>query len=107
MTALNAVGETAKVTPFTLGIDVEPKISKCEKIVASGSEVRFKLFPVESGNFTVGADVELYDSSDCSGSPVPKSAKSVKVEVAVEIVGLIADGGQELAGSAWQAFLAF
>ena len=104
---LEVVGETARVTPFTLGIDVEPKESECEKIDPSGSEVRFKLKPRKAGSFTVGADVELYGSKDCSGPPVPKSAKSVEVTVRVNEVGAVTDGIVELADAAWKAFLTF
>lgn len=104
---LEAVGETAKVTPFTLGIDVEPKVSICEKIDPSGSEVRFKLIPRKSGVFTVGANVELYDSKDCSGPPVPKSTKSVEVKVSVDKAGVITNAVTELAVAAWKAFLDF
>ncbi len=105
--SLEAVGETARVTPFTLGIDVEPKQSECEKIDPSGSEVRFKLLPTKVGSFTVGANVELYGSKDCSGPPVPKSAKSVEVTVRVNEVGAVTEGIVELADAAWKAFLTF
>jgi predicted small lipoprotein YifL len=104
---LEAVGETARVTPFTLGIDVEPKQSECEKIDPSGSEVRFKLIPTKVGSFTVGANVELYGSKDCSGPPVPKSAKSVEVTVRVNEVGAVTEGIVELADAAWKAFFTF
>jgi chemotaxis protein histidine kinase CheA len=104
---LEAVGETAKVMPFALGINVEPKESICEKIVPSGSEVRFKLIPIKSGSFSVGANVELFDSNDCSGSPVPKSAKSVEVKVTVNKVGVITHGISQLMAAAWKAFLDF
>lgn len=104
---LEAVGETARVTPFTLGIGVEPKVSVCEKIDPSGSEVRFKLIPIKSGAFTVGANVELYDSGDCSGIPVPKSAKSVEVKVSVDEVSVIKQAIVELVEAAWNAFLTF
>lgn len=105
--ALGATGNTAKVTPYTLGIDVDPKESVCEKIVPSGSEVRFTLTPIKSGTFTVGADVALYDSADCSGAPVPKSAKSVAVNVSVNKTNVIKGGLQQLWKSTWNQFLTF
>ena len=104
---LGAVGETARVTPFSLGIDVEPKVSICEKIDPSGSEVRFKLIPSKTGVFIVGANVELYDSGDCSGIPVPKSAKSVEVKVTVDEFNVIKQAIFELVETAWKAFLTF
>lgn len=104
---LEAVGETAKVTPFTLGINVEPEVSKCEKIHPSGSEVSFKLIPVDTGTFKVGASVALYNSSDCSGIPIPKSAKSVKVNVSVDEAKVVTNASFDLLRSTWQAFLDF
>jgi hypothetical protein len=104
---LGAVGETARVEPFTRGITVEPKVSVCLKIDPSGSEVRFKLIPSESGTFSVGANVELYNSADCSGPPVPKTAKSVEVEVTVDEFGVVTSAMLELLKAAWEAFKTF
>ena len=104
---LEAVGETAKVTPFTLGINVEPEVSKCEKIHPSGSEVSFKLIPDETGTFKVGASVALYNSNDCTGIPVPKSAKSVEVKVSVDEAKVVTDASFDLLRSTWQASLDF
>ena len=104
---LEAVGETAKVTPFTLGINVEPEVSKCEKIHPSGSEVSFKLIPFETGTFKVGASVALYNSNDCTGIPVPKSAKSVEVKVSVDEAKVVTDASFDLLRSTWQAFMDF
>ena len=104
---LEAVGETARVTPFALGINVEPEVSICEKIHSSGSEVSFKLIPVETGTFKVGASVALYNSNDCTGIPVPKSAKSVEVKVSVDEAKVVTDASFDLLRSTWQAFLDF
>ncbi len=104
---LGKVGETAKVIPFTSGIDVDPIALICEKVDPSGSEVRFRLVPKESGIFTVGATVELYTSQDCSGAPVPKSAKSVDVKVIVNSSGVIKHALKELAEKTWDSFLSF
>ena len=104
---LETVGETAKVKPFALGIDVASQESICERIDPSGSEVRFKLMPIKPGVFTVGADVELYNSTNCSGTPVPKSAKSVEVKVKVDNSSVISQSIGELLDRAWKAFLDF
>lgn len=82
-------------------------MSVCEKIDPSGSEVRFKLIPINPGNFIVGANVELYNSKDCSGTPVPKSAESVEVKVVVNKPAIINDSEGELVRVAWHAFLNF
>lgn len=106
--SLGERGETAKVEPFALGkIGIEPTQSQCGKIVPSGSSFIFKLLPQESGRFAVGAKVELYDSADCTGSPIPKSARSVVVEVEVCQLCVLLDGLEELLGRAWKAFLEF
>ncbi len=104
---LGTVGETAKVKPFALGIDVDPKESICEKIDPTGSEVRFKLTQIKTGVFTVGADVELYNSNDCTGTAVPKSAKSVSVNVVVDKDRVASDSIEEMLKRTWKAFLDF
>lgn len=106
-TAIPALGDTAKVTPFAPGIEVEPKESVCERIDPSGSEVRFQLNPVEKGVFKVGADVALYASPDCSGAPIPKTAATVQVEVAVDVPVVIETGLGQLLNELWEGFLKF
>jgi len=104
---LGNVGQTARIKPFALGIDVDPSESLCAKIAPSGSEVRFKLSPSKIGTFTVGATVALYDTPDCSGPPVPKSANSVTVKVVVNRAGQVREGASEMGSIAWRAFLDF
>lgn len=104
---LKIIGETAKVKPFSLGIDVEPKESICVKISPSGSEIRFKLFPNKAGVFTVGADIELYNSKDCTGAAIPKSTESVKISVTVDSRRLIIESIGVLLKKAWSTFLEF
>lgn len=81
--SIPSMSDTAKITPFTPGIDTEPKESFCEKIDPTGSEVRFQLKPLSVGIFKVGADVALYESADCSGIPIPKTSETIQVEVNV------------------------
>lgn len=106
-TAIPAKSDTAKVTPFAPGIEVEPKESVCERIDPGGSEVRFQLKPVEKGVFKVGADVALYDSADCSGAPIPRTAATVRVEVVVDVPAVVGSRVLELLTVAWEAFLKF
>ena len=105
--SLGTVGETARVKPFALGIEVEPAQSQCVKIDPSGSELRFRLVPTTTGDFSVGADVELFSTSDCSGPAVPKSAESVTVHVGVDGQRVASDSALELLSRAWKAFLNF
>ncbi len=102
-----ALSDTAKVTPYTPGIEVEPKESICEKIVPSGSEVRFQLKPSEAGSFNIGADVALYPSDDCSGTPIPKTAASVQVNVVVNRLKIIERGRDEIVAETWKGVLGF
>lgn len=106
-TAIPAKSNTAKVTPFAPGIEVEPKESVCERIDPGGSEVRFQLKPVEKGVFKVGADVALYDSDDCSGAPIPKTAATVQVQVVVDVPAAVDNGVLEMLEVLWEAFLKF
>lgn len=45
-------------------MEVEPRESICTRIDSSFAELRFKLQPSKTGDFSVGADVELYSSGD-------------------------------------------
>lgn len=50
--------------------------------------MHFELTPnlVIAGKFKVGAGVWIYYSSDCSGTPGPKDAPQLEVEVVVKVV---------------------
>jgi hypothetical protein len=104
---LRTKGQTARVEPHAAGMKIEPAESLCEKIDPTGSEVEFQITPIESGEFEVGATVKLYDSSDCSGAPVPKSANSVAVTVRVNKAGIAKEGMVDLGEVAWKDFLSF
>ena len=82
---LPAVGDSAMVTPIAPAFKVEPAESICVKIYPSGSDVDFILTPQrkDAGTFDVGANVKLYESSDCSGAPVPKATTTLQVQVVV------------------------
>jgi hypothetical protein len=104
---LPAVGATARVEPFAPGFDVDPSESVCIKISPQGSDVRFKLIPKEKGVFNVGANVNLYDTDDCSGAPIPKAASSLQVKVVVDRGRVIAEHGKELWEVFWDKLLEF
>lgn len=97
---LSAVGDTAQVTADAPGFEVEPKKSICMKIDPSGSEVRFSLTPKSEGEFHVGATIQLFDSEDCSGTPIPKAVESLQVTVKVDRAAL-------LFKVLWEKFLEF
>lgn len=106
-TTVPAVGETAKVEPFAPAFKIEPAESQCIKIHPSGSEVRFKLIPQKSGQFDVGANVYLFDSLDCSGSPIPKTAATLKVIVDVNKKEILVEKTKELWNIFWEQLLKF
>ena len=100
--SLRETGRTAKITPIALGMDTDPPTG-CLKIDPDGSEKIFSLRPRSRGSFQVGASVELFNSDDCSGTPVPKSSELITVKVKVGYASRV----DELAATAWQALLDF
>lgn len=97
---------TARITPFAPAFKVNPAESSCMKIDPAGSEVGFKLIPTKGGTFDVGADVQLYDSIDCSGTPIPKATTSLKVKVIVIHIAPFVDAFWEWMLKFWVQFLA-
>jgi hypothetical protein len=106
-TAIPAVGESATVQPFAPAFKIDPIKTQCIKIHPSGSEVRFKLTPQKQGTFEVGADVHLFDSSDCSGSPIPKTTSTMKVLVEVNQKENFLEKVNELWNILWEKFVEF
>ena len=78
------VGDYAEITPYGPGFQVSPIQQQCVKIHPSGSEVKFSITPDEAGDLTVSANIKLYTTADCSGTPVPKTAADLKVTVYVD-----------------------
>jgi hypothetical protein len=105
--SLPAIGETAKVTPFAPAFDVEPKESICMGIDPTGSAVRFRLRPTKAGTFNVGADVQLFYSDNCSGTPVPKSTETLQVEVVVDTDEAFQARSNQLGQIFWEKFVDF
>jgi hypothetical protein len=104
---LPKVGQTAKVTPFAPAFEIDPPESICIGIHPTGSGVRFRLKPTKTGIFRVGADVMLFDSVDCSGTPVPKATESLQVEVIVDSKEAFLDRAKQLSDVFWEKVLEF
>jgi hypothetical protein len=104
---LPAIGETAKVTPFAPAFEIEPNESICVGIDRTGSAVRFRLRPTRVGTFNVGADVQLFHSSDCSGAPVPKSTETLQITVVVDKDDVLQERTKRLGEVLWEKFLDF
>lgn len=102
-----ALGESATVEPFAPAFDIKPQKTQCIKIDKTGSEVRFELTPKRTGSFDVGANVYLYDSEDCSGAPVPKTAATLHVVVDVGTGEIVNEKAKELVDVLWDKFLEF
>lgn len=100
--SLHERGRTARIKPVALGMDTDPPTG-CLKIDPDGSEEIFSLKPRSRGSFKVGASVELFDSDDCSGTPVPKSSELISVEVKVGYASRF----DELGDQAWQTLADF
>lgn len=106
-TAVPAVGESATVQPFAPGFEIEPQATQCIRIHPSGSEVRFRLVPIQQGEFEVGADVFFFDSMDCTGSPIPKTAATLKVVVEVDSQKILMGKASQLWNILWEKFIDF
>lgn len=106
-TSVPALGDSAKVEPFAPAFEIDPPETECIKIHPSGSEVRFKLTPKKQGTFEVGANVYLFDSIDCSGSPIPKTAATLKVLVEVNQKDIFLGKLSELWDAFWEKFVEF
>jgi len=106
-TSIPAVGESATVQPFAPAFKIEPAETQCIRIHPSGSEVRFKLIPEKQGSFEVGANVYLFDSIDCSGSPIPKTAATLQVLVEVDSKEAFLEKVHELWDVLWEKFVEF
>lgn len=102
-----ALSDTARVTPFSTSLKIKPEVSDCVKIHPTGITVRFELTPEKAGVFNVGADINLYDSEDCSGLPIPKAAETLQVEVRVDTEAEWGERKDTLFDIAWEKFVEF
>jgi hypothetical protein len=101
------IGQTAKVTPFAPAFEIDPAESICMGIDPTGSVVRFRLKPTKIGTFDVGADVKLFNSKDCSGTPVPKATETLQVQVIVDSDEIFQERTKQLGDVFWDKFLDF
>lgn len=101
------IGQYAKITPYAPDFEVSPAQMTCVKIDPSGSEVRFTLKPKSSGKFKVSANIELFDNPDCTGPAIPKTAKTLSVEVKTNTKFVVLDGLQKMGAVVWDKFMSF
>lgn len=101
------VGQYARVEPRAPDFDISPEVVECVKIHPSGSEVRFTLTPKTSGDFSVSADIKLFSTDDCTGTPVPRSAKSLTVQVTVDNKHVFKSRLSQMGEVVWDKFFSF
>ncbi|MCL3782522.1 hypothetical protein EMN47_19230 [Prolixibacteraceae bacterium JC049] len=101
------IGQFAKITPFAPDFDISPTKTECIRIHPSGSEVRFTLTPKCAGIFEVSANIELFNTANCTGPSVPKTAKSIAVRVYVDNKYNLKNKMMELGQIFWEKFISF
>ena len=105
---LPAVGKTAKITASASGgVRIVSGTTQCIQIHPTGSSARFELIPEKTGTYTLSAEVWLFDSEDCSGTPVPKGTKQLTIKVEIDAVDEIQYGVKQCLDLVWKAFLDF
>jgi len=97
--------QSATVNPWSNGFVFEPGRSTCFLLDRAGTTVRFAMAPNQAGTYRVGADVNLYASNDCSGTPTPREATVLEVVVTVNKQQLLKNHLAELWDITWQGAL--
>lgn len=101
-------GNSATIKPYAPGFKITPSESQCLHIdPVTGSEERFTLTPVKSGDLKVSADIKLFNTPNCSGTPIPKSAATLSVIVTFSWLLEIKIKASELWNTLWSGFLDF
>jgi hypothetical protein len=78
-----AAGEYALVEANAPDFEISPITSKCLLLHPSGVDVKFFLSAQQVGSFVVSATVNLFNTPDCSGPAIPKTANTLEVNVLV------------------------
>ncbi len=106
--SIQASGQkSAIIEPWSRGFDFTPPVSGCFLLDPVGIVKRFDMAPKEVGTFDVGADVNLYLSDDCTGTPVPRDATKVSVSVEIDQAKKRKAKWQEMRDIAWEKFLEY
>lgn len=107
-TMSSTIGKFAKITPFAPDFEIEAiSTIVCHKIDPNGSEVSFGLVPKDEGNYRVSANIDLFETPDCTGISVPKTAKVLSVFVGVDMKKEISKKVHEMESVAWDKFKIF
>jgi hypothetical protein len=100
-------GQTALVQPFAPSFDFDPKGATCQRLDPGGTSLQYSLKPTKVGSYRVGAKVDLFDTNDCSGLPIPKATSTIEVQVTIGATRVVEDGLLEMLAKAWTAFMKF
>jgi len=104
--SLPALSHAVKITPIAPGLEISPPESACETIHETGAEKIFTLKASKRGNYTVGAEVALYENPDCTGKRIPKATNTVQVEVTVDVLEEAREAGDVARKDSFDAILA-
>jgi len=104
----SSVAQYAKITPYAPDFEIKAlSTTVCYKIDPSGSEVRYSLTPKDEGHYKVSANIELYETEDCTGVSVPKTARALSVKVGVDMQKEISKGIHQMEKIVWDKFKIF
>lgn len=104
---LNTTGRYATIAPYAPDFEIKEWALVCYKIDPNGSEIRFSLTPKDQGNYKVSAEINLYETEDCTGIPVPKTASALSVSVGVNRDKELSKNIHKMEQAVWDKFLAF
>lgn len=104
--SMPALSHAVKITPIAPGLEISPPESACETIHETGAEKVFSLKASKRGNYTVGAEIALYENPDCTGKRIPKTTNTVQVEVAVDVLEEAREAGDVARKDSFDAILA-
>lgn len=104
----SSIGQYAKITPYAPDFEVTSLAATiCYKIDPSGSEIRYSLTPKNEGNYKVSAEIELYQTEDCTGISIPKTARALSVSVGINSKNELSKRIHEMQEVVWDKFMIF
>jgi hypothetical protein len=102
------LGSYATITPFAPDFEIlNADEKKCYAIDPSGSSIIFTLIPNKIGSHRISAVVEIFKNSTCTGTSIPKTSRTLAVEVIVDNKKEFNGKMHELWTIFWEKFLTF
>ena len=104
----SSIGRFAKIRPNADDFEItNHRANVCYKIDPGGSEIRFLVKPKEEGEYRVSAEIDLYETEDCTGISVPKTARILTVSVKVNMRKEFSQKIHWMEREAWEKFSVF